>query len=83
VIDNLLAHVTRSIQLGLLSIGIVIEYAPLASPEWKAIVERAIGTCKMVMATLPGGFPIDEDVKSADYQERAYQQPLHGRARAD
>ncbi|NEH47438.1 DDE-type integrase/transposase/recombinase [Rhizobium leguminosarum] len=71
VVDNLRAHVTRSIQLGLLSIGIGIEYAPLASPEWKAIVERAIGTCKRVMATLPGGFSIDEDVKSADYRKYA------------
>jgi len=71
VVDNLRSHVTRSVQLGLLSIGIGIEYAPLASPEWKAVVERAIGTCKRVMATLPGGFSIDEDVTSADYRKYA------------
>ncbi|MBY3117316.1 hypothetical protein [Rhizobium laguerreae] len=72
VVDNLRAHITKSVQLGLLSLGISIEYAPLMSPEWKSIVERAIGTCKRVMATLPGGFSIDdENVNSPDYQKYA------------
>ncbi|TBY34478.1 hypothetical protein E0H55_15290 [Rhizobium leguminosarum bv. viciae] len=72
VLDNLFVHVTDSVQRGLLNMKIAIEYAPLASPEWKAIVERAIGTVKRVMANLPGGFSIDDDtVKSADYQKFA------------
>ncbi|MGO6941267.1 hypothetical protein [Rhizobium johnstonii] len=72
VLDNLFVHVTDSVQRGLLSMKIAIEYAPLASPEWKAIVERAIGTVKRVMATLPGGFSIDDrTVNSADYQKFA------------
>ncbi|MBB3452558.1 putative transposase [Rhizobium sp. BK313] len=72
VLDNLRVHVTDSVQLGLLSMSIGIEYAALASPEWKAIVERAIGTCKRVMATLPGGFSIDDDsINPADFQKYA------------
>ncbi|TAY52967.1 transposase [Rhizobium leguminosarum] len=72
VLDNLRVHVSDSVQRGLLSMKIGIEYAALASPEWKSIVERAIGTVKRVMATLPGGFSIDDrTVSSADYQKYA------------
>ncbi|OWV86813.1 DDE-type integrase/transposase/recombinase [Rhizobium sp. R693] len=72
VLDNLRVHVTDSVQRGLLGMKIGIEYAALASPEWKSIVERAIGTVKRVMATLPGGFSIDDPtVNSADYQKFA------------
>ncbi|MBY5406150.1 hypothetical protein [Rhizobium leguminosarum] len=72
VLDNLRVHVTDSVQLGLLALNIAIEYAALASPEWKAIVERSIGTIKRVMATLPGGFSIDDrTVNPPDYQKDA------------
>ncbi|NKJ07963.1 MULTISPECIES: DDE-type integrase/transposase/recombinase [unclassified Rhizobium] len=72
VLDNLRVHVTDSVQLGLLAMNIAIEYAALASPEWKAIVERAIGTVKGVMAVLPGGFPINQkDINSSDYRKYA------------
>ncbi|TBE87709.1 transposase [Rhizobium ruizarguesonis] len=72
VLDNLRVHVTDSVQLGLLAMNIGIEYAALASPEWKSIVERAIGTVKRVMAVLPGGFPIDEkDTSTSDYRKYA------------
>ncbi len=72
VLDNLRVHITDSVQLGLLAMNIAIEYAALASPEWKAIVERSIGTVKRVMAVLPGGFSIDEkDTNTSDYRKFA------------
>ncbi len=72
VLDNLRVHITDSVQLSLLAMNVGIEYAALASPEWKAVVERAIGTVKRVMEGLPGGFSIDDPrVNSSDYQKFA------------
>jgi putative transposase len=58
VLDNRWANVGKSARSAAREMGVDLEFAPVASGEYKAICERAIGTItEMVFRPAPGGLP--------------------------
>ncbi|KQV83178.1 DDE-type integrase/transposase/recombinase [Rhizobium sp. Root1220] len=59
ILDNALENVMVSMQMVLEALGIEVEYAPRATPEYKAWVERYISTTNETLRGLPGGIPLE------------------------
>jgi putative transposase len=58
LMDNRWANVGKSARSSAREMGIDLEFAPVASGEYKAVCERAIGTItEMVFRPAPGGLP--------------------------
>lgn len=60
VVDNAWRQVGRSFQDACEDVGISVEWAPVANPEYKGVVERIFHTLnKLLFHKLPGGVPFD------------------------
>ncbi len=59
IFDNALENVMVSMQMALEGLGVAVEYAPRATPEYKSWVERYISTMNDMVRHLPGGIPLE------------------------
>ncbi|MGY3618453.1 hypothetical protein [Bradyrhizobium sp. USDA 10063] len=66
VVDNELAQVGKSYQSACEDAKVNVKWAPVARPQYKAVVERVFLTIKkMLLDKLPGGLPYKPDVMRA------------------